>query len=223
MKKEIKIGGFRRVTTLSIIILFVMGSLMVAFIPTATAGTEYNQYRGDNKNTGICDSSGIPTPDLLWKFKTDGGIESSPVVSGGNVYFGSKDSSVYCLDGVTGEEVWRFPTKNDVRSTPLVKGGRVLVGSTDGNMYSLNGAYGTEQWAFETGGGIISSPKFYKDKLYFGSDDGNIYCIDYERGSLIWNYTMTTKNVTSGSRISSISSTTGSTPAGCWPTQGCDR
>ena len=41
----------------------------------------------------------------LWKFATRGKIESSPVVAGGHVIFGSDDGSVYMLALEDGKEL----------------------------------------------------------------------------------------------------------------------
>ena len=38
---------------------------------------------------------------LKWKFKTEKGVESSPAVSSGVVYFGSEDGHLYAVDIAT--------------------------------------------------------------------------------------------------------------------------
>ena len=149
-----------------------------------------NQFRGDERNSGICNSEDIPTNELAWKFRTDAGIESSPAVVGEKVYFGSKDGNVYCLDAVTGVEIWRFSTEGDISSSPLVVGGKLYIGSGDKHLFCINAEYGIEQWSIEVRKGIISSPKLYNDKIYFGSDEGKIHCIHADNGTEAWNHSI---------------------------------
>ncbi len=171
--------------------LFSMLFFTLPVLGMAQAGvTEYTQYRGDNTNDGQVWTKGIPTDEMVWKFKTDGGLDSSPAVANEKIYVGSKDGSVYCVDMFSGTEKWRFPTTGEIKGTPLLRSGKCYVGSSDGSVYCLNAEYGTDQWSFETGGKIVSSLKYYKDKLYFGSDDGKLYAIWSDNGSMAWNFTM---------------------------------
>ena len=81
--------------------IIILSLLAVGVGSVSGAFTEYNQFRGDNDNTGTSGSEGVPLPEMLWKFKTGGKLESSPVVANGKVYFGSKDKSVYAVDVLT--------------------------------------------------------------------------------------------------------------------------
>ena len=47
------------------------------------------------------------TGKKLWSFMADGPVRYAPVLSGGNIFFGSDDGHVYCLEAVTGRLVWR--------------------------------------------------------------------------------------------------------------------
>ncbi|PWR70339.1 hypothetical protein DLD82_16180 [Methanospirillum stamsii] len=61
------------------------------------------KFHSDLQNSGVYDDGGVrPTPELLWKFKTDREIMSSPTVSNGVVFFGCVDSILYALDASTG-------------------------------------------------------------------------------------------------------------------------
>src|SRR5882762_6413394 len=70
---------------------------------------------------------------------------SSPVVSSGNVYFGSGDGNVYALDAGTGKEKWKFKTGEDheifnqvgIQSSAAVADGIVYFGCRDSNLYAL--------------------------------------------------------------------------------------
>lgn len=66
-----------------------------------------------------------------------GAVSSSPAVSDGNVYVGSTDDKVYCLDALTGAHVWDYTTGGNADSCPAVAGGKVYVGSVDGKVYAF--------------------------------------------------------------------------------------
>lgn len=147
-------------------------------------------------------------PEILWQFKTDGQVVSSPVVSDGVVYVGSEDHRLYALDAETGLAKWHFQTEGPISSTPAVSYDKVFFLSYDGNFYALNKGTGKLQWKFSTGGEskfkvkdyfngsfqpdfwdfFLSSPALDPSTVYFGSSDGNIYALDRETGKKRWSY-----------------------------------
>ena len=95
---------------------------------------------------------------VLWAFDTVLDVVSSPAIgSGGTVYVGSGDYTVYALDGKTGAKKWEFETGEAVSSSPAIgANGTVYVGSGDKKIYALNGKTGAKIWEFETGGGVAA-------------------------------------------------------------------
>jgi len=79
----------------------------------------------------------------IWRFVTDGPINSTPCVSAsGRVFFGSEDDFVYSLNP-DGSLVWKFATQGNVYSSPAFdeEYNAVIVGSTDTYLYALNQMY----------------------------------------------------------------------------------
>jgi outer membrane protein assembly factor BamB len=160
----------------------------------------------------------VGTGTLKWKFATGGehrfsakhlhGIEpaaeimpdpfdfylSSPVVSGGVVYFGSSDGNVYALETSTGAVKWKFKTGDVVHSSPALVDGTLFIGSWDTYLYALDAASGKEKWRFKTGEdheiynqvGIQGSPAVADGIVYFGCRDSNFYAIDAASGKQRW-------------------------------------
>src|SRR4030095_9228862 len=91
----------------------------------AGAATDWPMFRGGPSLLGVAQGSLPAQPALLWSFKTDGPIKSSPSVVGGRGYVGSGDQQVYCLDFATGQKIWSFKTQGEVESSPLLLDGRV--------------------------------------------------------------------------------------------------
>src|SRR3990172_6033185 len=104
-------------------------------------------FRNNLWRTGVFESKGVhQLSDTVWKFKTQGMVQSSPTVDKGVVYFGSCDDSLYALDINTGLEKWRFATERYVFSSPAVFNGAVYFGSNDGHLYALDINTGVEKW-----------------------------------------------------------------------------
>ncbi|MCA9300041.1 MAG: PQQ-binding-like beta-propeller repeat protein, partial [Phycisphaerales bacterium] len=155
--------------------------------------------RGDAALTG---HSPWPLPesfDLRWTFEAGGPIASSPVVVGGDVYFGSDDGQVRCVRD--GDLVWSFPTDYLIEAPPFVHDGVVYIGSNDFVMYAIDATTGAERWRYETdekivgGATIVETPE--RDILIFGSHDFFVYGLDASTGEVVWTYeTMERVNAT---------------------------
>ena len=74
-----------------------------------------------------------------WVFQTGGKVDSSPVVAGKRVYFGSGDGKLYVLDWAKGEKVQEVAlgTKWGILASPAVSDGRLVIGTVDGGLYCL--------------------------------------------------------------------------------------
>ena len=158
------------------------------------------------------------TGKLKWKFKTDGerrfagkhlhGSQpaaesmpdpfdfylSSPVISGGAVYFGSGDTNIYSLDLESGKLKWKFKTGDVVHASPAIADGVLYVGSWDSYFYALDAATGAEKWRFKTGEdhdiynqvGIQASAAVMDGVVYFGCRDSSFYAVDAASGKQLW-------------------------------------
>jgi eukaryotic-like serine/threonine-protein kinase len=170
-------------------------------------------FRADPGHSGIYAGAGVPVlHGVKWKFRAGGAIVSSPAVSGGSVFFGSSDHSVYAIDQRSGSLRWKFATHGRVTSSPAVVDGIVYIGSFDGNFYALDAQTGKQRWRFATEGErrfsgrhlhgaepaaevmpdpfdvFLSSPVVSGQTVYFGSGDGNVYALQADSGALRWKF-----------------------------------
>jgi outer membrane protein assembly factor BamB len=167
-------------------------------------------FRGGSAHLGVYPSTAPTLQDLVWKFKTEGRVISSPLVVGDAVYVGSTDGSLYGLARADGALRWKFETEGPVNSSPAFVDGIVIAGSVDGNIYGVDAANGTRRWSFATQGerrftapGIhgaiphtermpdpfdvfLSSPCVVDGVVYVGSGDQHIYALDARTGTLRW-------------------------------------
>lgn len=134
--------------------------------------------------------------NVVWKFKSDDRIYSSPIIEGDVIYVGSGDHNFYAIDKNTGAEIWNFKTGGAVHSSPFILNNNVYFGSADGNLYAVNKEDGELLWKFKSEGeksyGLwdyyLSSPKGDKETIYWGSGDGNVYAIEGNSGELKWKF-----------------------------------
>jgi eukaryotic-like serine/threonine-protein kinase len=151
-------------------------------------------FRGDQRLSGLSSAQLSNELKLLWSFKTDDEIKSSPVISFDQVYIGSGDGNIYALHLKTGKLAWKDSIGNTIEAPPLVVDQKVVIGSLDGFVYAYDALRGKLLWKFETGGNVIGSanwtiaPKGKTKWIFVGSYDFNLYCLDSENGKKIWTF-----------------------------------
>ncbi len=108
------------------------------FFSSAAVDAERVVFGGRDKFLHCVDRrSGKP----IWKFKTGGEVNSSPVICGDKVVVGSDDGRLYVVGLADGREIWSYEIGDAIEASPAVSRGVVVVGSLDGYVY----AFGAEQ------------------------------------------------------------------------------
>lgn len=106
-------------------------------------------------------------------------VESSPVLDDGEIFVGSRDGYLYCLDIPTQAITWQTAIATYVTSTPAVTSTRVFCGGTADDLYpnrflALDRADGDTlyYWEGEMGnsGGVMSSPNVIGNGVYIGAN-----------------------------------------------------
>jgi len=126
--------------------------------------------------------------ELLWSFKCEDEVRSSPCISNGMLFVGCYDTNLYALDAGRGEFRWKYATEGGISSSPAVWQDMVIVGSEDGAIYSLDVRRGNLRWAFRTAKPVRSSPRVEDRVVFVGSDDQHFYALDGLRGTMIWKH-----------------------------------
>jgi outer membrane protein assembly factor BamB len=92
-----------------------------------------------NEDTYLyCYKSGSGEP--VWKFRTNGRITGSAVITPSGVLFGSMDGNIYILELQDGKKQWSFNAGAPVSSSPAVTEGRFYFLAEDGRLL----AFGTK-------------------------------------------------------------------------------
>ncbi|MCW5622116.1 MAG: PQQ-binding-like beta-propeller repeat protein [Burkholderiales bacterium] len=137
------------------------------------------------------------------------GLQSTPIVIDGIIYYSSNFNRVFALDGRTGEQLWHFyPKLKDgaemLPTAPTSRGvtvanGLVYLGTMDGRAIALDQKSGKQVWETELvdtlkcGCMFTSPPLAVKDKLIYGSTQGGIpargggiFGVDQKTGKKLW-------------------------------------
>ncbi len=176
----------RKCLSICVIVFLV---LIVSSATASCATDQWAMFHHDASHSGVADKVDSQFyPKLLWNYSTGAAVVSSPAVSDGLVFVGSKDYSIYCLNSSNGRLVWNFTTGNEVISSPAIYKGYVYVGSSDGWFYCLDIATGLPVWASVVEGQVQSSPVVTDGRAYIGSGKHGFYCFNASDGSLLWRY-----------------------------------
>ncbi|AEX85244.1 WD40-like repeat protein [Marinitoga piezophila KA3] len=124
---------------------------------------------------------------IIWRFKTENKIWSTPLYADNLIYFGNNEGYLYALNK-NGDLKWKFKSEDIITASPVIDNkGIIYIGSWDGYLYAVN-PDGTLKWKFKTNNSISGSPVIGRSgTLYIGSWDGYLYAINRD-GTLRWKY-----------------------------------
>jgi outer membrane protein assembly factor BamB len=170
----------------------------IAASPTLGAGVVYVALMSpapcthpDRQAAGMLVALNARTGRVLWRFRS-GVIESSPLLVGGLVLFGSWDHRVYAVDVRTHRAGWTFETGGEVKGGVAFAGGTVYAGSYDGRVYALAARSGRLRWSAAAQQGLRGRGRFYATpavaygRVYVGATDGLVYAFGARSGRLLW-------------------------------------
>lgn len=123
----------------------------------ASGGGHWNSWGIDDANTRYQDSRNagldrerVPRLKLKWAFGFPGVTTAfaQPTVSGGRLFVGSADGTVYSLNAQTGCWYWRFRASEGVRTAIVLSadGRRAYFGDLHANVYAVDAASGSLIW-----------------------------------------------------------------------------
>jgi len=158
--------------------------------PVAAPASEWRQFRGNPRLTGVSASTPPATLKLLWMYDAGDVIDSSAAIADGVVYVGGGDGDLIALDLASGAVRWKYTTGNLIgESSPAVGADAVYVGDLGGILHAVNARDGKALWTFKTGSEIKSSPVIVAgatETVLIGSYDGHLYALEARTGRMRW-------------------------------------
>ena len=129
-----------------------------------------------------------------WRVKT-GSVESSPVVVGKNLYFGSWDRHLYAYR-LRGKRRplhrWTFTADDQIVAAPAHAGRMLYVATSNGSVYGVNAKTGRQVWhatSFSRFGSreyFYATPTVAYGRVFIGNADGTVYAFGAGTGHLLW-------------------------------------
>ncbi len=129
---------------------------------------------------------------IRWSRDLASRAESSPLVDGGRVYFGSENGTVYALDASNGSVIWTYHAAGAVKASPTLKDGVLYFGDYSGQVQAVRAADGHRLWISGSEGALLGSGTFYSTpaviygRVFLGNTDGRVYAYDAGTGRLDW-------------------------------------
>ena len=130
----------------------------------------------------------------LWRSgKISDVILAAPAVTGGVVYFGSRNNNVYALNAGNGTEIWHHNTGGAVFASPQIANSVVYVGMSGGgisnnSIMALNARDGSTRWQHTITNYAGANIVVNNDVIYVGSSDSVVYALKATNGSQLWKY-----------------------------------
>ena len=151
--------------------------------------------RGRSGAGGLATALSTRDGHVIWSRTLPSRSESSPLLVGPRVYFGSENGTVYALRTRTGSVVWSFHAAGAVKGAIAFDGTRLYFGDYSGAVYALRRTDGHQLWKVSTNGSHlfgIGSTEFYSSpavaygRVYIGSTNGAVYSFAANDGTLAW-------------------------------------
>jgi outer membrane protein assembly factor BamB len=170
-----------------------LGELSAAS-PAVTAKTVY---------ATVLSSGHGGTPGRVWALNTADGktrwwrdlpapSESSPMLDGDKLFFGSQDGIVYGLNARNGKLLWTYHAGGAVKASPTLSGGVLYFGDYSGQVQAVSEQTGRRVWVSGSEGALLGSGTFYSTpavvygRVFLGNTDGRVYAYDAASGRLDW-------------------------------------
>jgi len=168
--------------------------VLSASTPAVTAKTVYATVLSTGK-------SGIPGRVFAIDYKTGrtrwwrdlpSPSESSPLLDGNRLVFGTQSGIVYALNARDGKVLWTYQAGGAVKASPTLSDGVLYFGDYSGHVQAVSEQTGRRLWLSSSEGALLGSGTFYSTaavvygRVFLGNTDGRVYAYDASSGRLDW-------------------------------------
>lgn len=152
--------------------------------------------RGRGIRAGRITAADVRDGRVRWSRRLPSRSESSPLLLGGGIYFGSEDGTVYNLDARSGAVRWTYRAGGAVKGGIAADGDRLVFGDYSGTVTALRRSDGSRIWATGTSGSAFGlragtfygTPAIAYGRVFIGNTDGFMYAFGLDRGRLAWRH-----------------------------------
>ncbi len=151
------------------------------------------------------------TGQPIWRVPTHLPVWGSPVVEGGDAFFGLGNGrltesvapperpagALVCLDADTGEERWRARAADGVLVRPVVVDHFVYFAARDGFVRAVHRRTGALAWEQDLGSPIVAAPTLFHGRLYVAASAGPVCAFAADSGERLWSFDVAAQSRTS--------------------------
>ena len=129
-----------------------------------------------------------------WRVRA-GSVESSPLLIGKTLYFGSWDRHLYSYR-IRGKRKpllkWTFTADDQIVAAPAQAGRLVVIATSSGSVYGVDAKTGRQRWhatSFSRFGRreyFYATPTVAYGRVFIGNADGTVYAYGASSGHLLW-------------------------------------
>ncbi len=168
---------------------------LAASSPAYRHGTVFvTLLQGKGTAGGRVAAVSVQFANILWSRSLPSRSESSPLVVGDTMYFGSEDGTVYALRTKDGTARWAAKVGGAVKGGLAYDRGKLFFGDYSGHMHAYDAKTGRKLWSVGTSGkafglgsgGFYATPSVAFGRVYAGNTDGNMYSFSTRNGALAW-------------------------------------
>ncbi len=166
-----------------------------ASTPAVTSNTLYATVldSGHESSPGRILALNSANGSVRWSRNLPAPSESSPLLDGGRVFFGSQNGTVYALDARTGGVIWTYHAGGAVKASPTLYEGVLYFGDYSGHVQAVSeqhrapavGAAAPKARCSAAAPSTPPPPSMY-GRVFLGNTDGRIYAYDAHTGRLDW-------------------------------------
>ncbi|HST43388.1 MAG TPA: PQQ-binding-like beta-propeller repeat protein [Conexibacter sp.] len=150
--------------------------------------------RFDNADAGRVAAFRETDGKPLWSRDLPSRAESSPLLHGGMLFFGSENGTVFALDARTGRTRWTYEAAGAVKGAPAFADGNLYFGDYGGKVHAVRARDGKRVWEVGTSGTrfgfgsgqFYSTPAVAFGRVYIGNTDSRVYSFSAKDGTLAW-------------------------------------
>lgn len=121
-------------------------------------------------------------PEILFRLKTNDDIVTAPGYQSPNLFIGSLDGYLYCVNELTGREEWRYSTGYTITSSPAVVGDMAFVASFEPALHAIDVKTGQGKWIAP---GVSHFAARSKNRVYASDRYGNLLILDQAIGRVV--------------------------------------
>jgi len=132
------------------------------------------------------------TGQTRWTRGLSSPSESSPLLDGDRIFFGSQGGTVYAMNARNGNLLWTYHAGGSVKASPTLSEGKLYFGDYSGHVQAVSEDSGRRVWLAGSEGALLGSGTFYSTcavvygRVFLGNTDGRVYAYDASSGRLDW-------------------------------------